>query len=101
TPEASVNNPLLYDFLFECIWQDDATQDMEVVDIDAWLKDYAERRYGAESESALQALEILTETVYKSSLNMKGQGAPESVVNAKPSLNIGAASTWGNAIVDY
>lgn len=101
TPEASVNNPLLYDFLFECIWQDDATQDMEVVDIDAWLKDYAERRYGAESESALQALEILTETVYKSSLNMKGQGAPESVVNAKPALNIGAASTWGNAIVDY
>ena len=26
TPEASVNNPVLYDFLFETIWQDDASQ---------------------------------------------------------------------------
>ena len=32
---------------------------------------------------------------------MKGQGAPESVVNARPGLDIGAASTWGNAVVDY
>ena len=101
TPEASVNNPVLYDFFFETIWQDDATQDLEAIDLDAWLEAYAARRYGAESESANEAWAILKETVYKSSLNNLGQGAPESVVNARPALNISAASTWGNAVVSY
>ena len=101
TPEASVNNPVLYDFFFETIWQDDAAQALEPIDLDAWLEDYAARRYGVESESANAAWAILKETVYKSSLNNLGQGAPESVVNARPALNISAASTWGNAVVSY
>ena len=46
-------------------------------------------------------MEILHDTVYNPAYNMKGQGAPESVVNARPGLDIGAASTWGNAVVDY
>mgnify|MGYP003300897373 CR=1 FL=1 len=101
TPEASVNNPVLYDFLFETIWQDDATQPLEEIDLDTWLDAYATRRYGAESASANAAWDILKETVYKSSLNNLGQGAPESVVNARPALSIKAASTWGNAVVSY
>ena len=101
TPEASVNNPVLYDFLFETIWQDDVTQPLTQIDLDTWLDAYAERRYGAASESANQAWDILKDTVYKSSLNNLGQGAPESVVNARPALNINAASTWGNAVVSY
>ncbi len=101
TPEASVNNPVLYDFLFETIWQDDASKKMEVIDLDEWLEDYTLRRYGATSESANSAWQILKETVYKSSLNNRGQGAPESIVNARPALSINAASTWGNAIVGY
>ena len=101
TPEASVNNPVLYDFLFETIWQDDATENLQPIDLDTWLDSYAQRRYGAASESANAAWDILKETVYKSSLNNLGQGAPESVVNARPALNINAASTWGNAVVSY
>ena len=101
TPEASVNNPVLYDFLFETIWQDDATQPLQQIDLDIWLDAYATRRYGAASDSANAAWDILKETVYKSSLNNLGQGAPESVVNARPALNISAASTWGNAVVSY
>ena len=101
TPEASVNNPVLYDFLFETIWQTDATQPLTEIDLDSWLDSYATRRYGAASESANQAWDILKETVYKSSLNNLGQGAPESVVNARPALSISAASTWGNAVVSY
>ena len=101
TPEASVNNPVLYDFLFETIWQDDVTEDVEVKDLDTWLDDYATRRYGQPSESANQAWDILKDTVYKSTLNNLGQGAPESVVNARPALSIGAASTWGNAVISY
>ena len=101
TPEASVNNPVLYDFLFETIWQDDASQPLQQIDLDTWLDSYAQRRYGAASESANAAWDILKETVYKSSLNNLGQGAPESVVNARPALSIQAASTWGNAVVSY
>ena len=101
TPEASVNNPVLYDFLFETIWQDDASRPLTEINLDTWLDDYAERRYGAASESANAAWDILKETVYKSNLNNLGQGAPESVVNARPALNIQAASTWGNAVVSY
>ena len=101
TPEASVNNPVLYDFLFETIWQDDADQNLPAIDLDTWLDGYAQRRYGAESASANAAWDILKDTVYKASLNNLGQGAPESVVNARPALNIQAASTWGNAVVSY
>ncbi|MBQ7230414.1 MAG: alpha-N-acetylglucosaminidase C-terminal domain-containing protein [Oscillospiraceae bacterium] len=101
TPEASVNNPVLYDFLFETIWQEDASQPLHQIDLDTWLDAYAERRYGAASESANAAWDILKDTVYKASLNNLGQGAPESVVNARPALSISAASTWGNAVVSY
>ena len=101
TPEASVNNPVLYDFLFETVWQDDVTKDLEVIDLGSWLDDYATRRYGAESESANKAWDILKDTVYKSDLNNLGQGAPESVVNARPAFTINAASSWGNAVISY
>lgn len=100
-PEASENNPVLYDFLFDCIWQDDATKLLKEVNIGEWLVNYAERRYGVKSTAAEAVWEILSETVYKGEYNMKGQGAPESVTNARPDLCINAASTWGNSIIDY
>ena len=100
TPEASGNNPVLYDLLFETIWADDA-DNLQTIDLDQWFRDYTTRRYGAESESAYEAMQILNDTVYNPALNMKGQGAPESVVNARPKLDVSAASTWGNAVIDY
>lgn len=101
TPEASVNNPVLYDFLFECIWQENASDKMEVINLSEWLHEYSIRRYGKKSSSSEQAWDILKETVYKGELNNIGQGAPESVINARPSLKVNAASTWGNAIISY
>ena len=101
TPEASENNPLLYDFFFDCIWQDNAAEPLPEVDIDTWLCEYAQRRYGAKSESAIEALKILKNTVYKAELNMIGQGAPECIINARPALEIQSASTWGNSVIGY
>lgn len=101
TPEGSQNNPVLYDLLFESVWCDDASAPLQKIDTKSWLRDYAERRYGAKSENAYQAMRILERTVYKASLNMNGQGAPESYVNARPATSIGAASTWGNAVISY
>lgn len=101
TPEEKMNNPVLYDFFFECVWQDNAQADMKKINIDDWLKEYTLRRYGAKSESVYKAWMILKETVYKAKYNMLGQGAPECVFNARPAFEIKAASTWGNAIVSY
>lgn len=101
TPEASENNPVLYEFLFESIWQNNAKEDLPVIDLENWVDDYCERRYGNSCNSTKKAFKILKETVYKAELNNLGQGAPESVVNARPALEIKAASTWGNAIVSY
>lgn len=101
TPEASENNPVLYEFFFEGVWQDDANKNLPEIDMDSWLDYYCERRYGADSQNCKKAWEILKNTVYKAELNNLGQGAPESVVNARPAMEIKAASTWGNAIVGY
>lgn len=101
TPEGSQNNPVLYDLLFETVWCDDADEPLEKINTEEWLKSYVTRRYGAESENAYQAMRILENTVYKASLNMLGQGAPESFINARPATSISAASTWGNAIISY
>lgn len=100
-PEASANNPVLYDFLFETIWQENAEQPLSAIPLNHWLAQYAERRYGAQSAAAAKAWELLKETVYKAEWNNLGQGAPECVVNARPALKIRAASAWGNAIVSY
>ncbi len=101
TPEASVNNPVLYDFLFDCVWQEDGASEMPTIDLSSWLSDYARRRYGAESESAKAAWEIFKDTVYKAELNILGQGAPECVFDARPTLEVKTASTWGNAVICY
>lgn len=96
TPEASLNNPILYDYFFEMVWQDESGSP----DIQSWLKGYGLRRYG-NSESAYNSLKIQLETVYKSEFNNLGQGAPESIIDARPNTQISAASTWGNAVIGY
>lgn len=96
TPEASLNNPIIYDYFFELIWQDKDKN----LNIDSWLKEYALRRYG-KSQSAFDSLKIQLETVYNSDFNNLGQGAPESVINARPDRHITSASTWGNTVIEY
>lgn len=101
TPEASFNNPVLYDFLFESIWRTNAGNQMNPINLNDWICDYAERRYGAKSESANKAWKIFLDTVYKGELNNLGQGAPESIVNARPALVSKPSSSWGNAVISY
>lgn len=101
TPEASMNNPVLYDFLFEAVWKENADAPAVKCELEEWIREYACRRYGRQSENAVKAWKILLNTVYRAELNNLGQGAPESVMNARPSLEIKAASTWGNAVISY
>ena len=52
-PEAIIQNPVFYDCVYDMIWRD------QPADIDAWLRGYAQRRYGAASAKAAQAWTIL------------------------------------------
>lgn len=101
TCEASANNPDLYDFLFESVWQLNAEDSALPVNIENWIEQYAERRYGRKSNSANRAWKILLNTVYKAEKNMLGQGAPECIVNARPGFGLKSASTWGNSLIGY
>lgn len=98
TPEASLTNPLLFDFFFDMIWRKPGK--LQPINLADWLTHYAQRRYGA-SVKASPDLIAWTRLVYKAAFNMRGQGAPESIINARPAHQIDTASTWGNAIIDY
>lgn len=101
TCEAGENNPVLYDFLFESVWQENAEVTAYPYDIDKWTEQYTERQYGGKSEKANAAWKILLNTVYKSECNMLGRGAPESIVNEWPDIGLVSASTWGNSLLGY
>ena len=101
TPESTYNNPVLYDFLFELVWKEDAIGNFNPVDMEKWIYDYTKRRYNFNSESVKKAWEILINTVYKAEFNYLGQGAVDSVTNSKPALSVKAASSWGSSSVGY
>lgn len=101
TCEASENNPVLYDFLFESVWQEDAHAPAVPVDLNDWVHAYAARRYGGKSAAVNRAWDILLDTVYKAQCNMQGQGAPECIADARPAFGLKTASAWGNAAIGY
>ena len=89
TMEAIENNPIVYELLFELPWRENK------FDIDEWVKNYAKFRYGAKNEAAEQAWLLLSRSIYN---NTEGQeGTTESVMCARPALEINRVSTWGTS----
>jgi len=71
-------NPVYYDLAFEMPIHQGP------IDIASWLKDYAKRRYGAESSNAYEALILLLENPYKPGTN----GVElSSIVAARPAVH--------------
>lgn len=56
--EAMNDNPLIHNMLFDMAWQ------TEALDVDQWLASYLSARYGARSDSARQAWELLRNSNY-------------------------------------
>lgn len=83
------NNPVVYDLLFEMAWRDGP------VDVQRWLADYLQYRYGQTTPELDRAWHLLAETVYSS-----GTGQ-QSIFCARPSLNVKGVSTWGTTRIDY
>lgn len=56
--EAQYDNPVMYDLIFDLAWADDS------FDLDTWLHGYINRRYGATSENARMAWDIMKDANY-------------------------------------
>lgn len=77
--EAIEQNPYYYDLAFEMPLH------KGTVDLKDWTKKYAQRRYGAVSENAYQALLYLLEGPYRKGTNGTDRS---SIIAARPALNV-------------
>ena len=80
TPEGTKLNPVNYELFFETAWEEDE------INIEEWLKDYVERRYGTYSESAYQGWLKLLDTAYGS--NGGHWGSVNSIANYRPGMSL-------------
>ncbi|MPQ45242.1 alpha-N-acetylglucosaminidase C-terminal domain-containing protein, partial [Clostridium tarantellae] len=94
TPEALESNPVLFDLLFEMAWTTD------VVNVELWLKDYIERRYGKYTDNAYNAWKVFNETAYAKRTHYH-EGASESIINARPKFGVRSSALVGSITVLY
>ena len=73
--EGSDTHPEIWEMLFEQTWRTNAP------DFNAWLNDYALRRYGTNDQSARQALQTLFDSAWNAGADQN------SVICGRPSLN--------------
>ena len=78
-------NPVVYDLMFEMAWRDGP------VDVQKWLDDYVQSRYGRSNEDARRAWQILLETVYN------GAHYTRSTMDQMPHLRAAPKLPYDNA----
>lgn len=95
--EGIENNDVIYELLFDLKWHS------ENIDLDQWLHHYVISHYGDENENLYQAWQILRKTVYGKTLEKttSQQGTTESILCARPDINIPRVSTWGSSQFYY
>jgi len=86
-------NPIVYDLITDMVWRPERPQLAE------WIRGYVFRRYGSAPSSVLAAWRLLGESAY-GKLPVQ-QGASESIICARPHLEILNVSTWGPREVPY
>ncbi|WP_419992892.1 alpha-N-acetylglucosaminidase [Streptomyces boninensis] len=87
-PEGADNNAAAMALLSELAWTPGR------IDLDAWFRDYATARYGAEDAHAAKAWQILRETAYGMRRTDKWSEAPDGLFGARPSLDAKSAAAW-------
>lgn len=95
TMEGIENNPVMYELLFELPWRNKRFSKND------WLTQYATSRYGNKESNLEQAWIILGNTIYNSPKALAQEGPTESVLCARPSLDIKSVSTWGTSKIYY
>lgn len=86
TAEGIEQNPALFQLMTENIWCS------EPIDLDIWLRNYAQNRYGRENEQVNAGWQILKNTVYSAS--KMGDGGPESIITGRPTFEQNTTMTY-------
>ena len=92
-PEGIEQVPVIYDLLFEMPWM------ASKPDAATWMAGYAKRRYGAESQLAADAWELLRTSALSNTTSL--QGPHEAIVCSRPALTVNKVSSWGGADIFY
>lgn len=95
--EGIENNSVIDNLLFELKWHKTPP------DLNQWLTYYAKSRYGKVNHEIEKAWHILRHTVYGKELAPHSfqQGTSESILCARPSIDIKSASSWGTSELYY
>lgn len=93
-------NPFAYELYTEMAWRADP------VDLDAWAKEYALRRYGAPDAHAQRAWQILLHTAYGyradgNRAHGERDASQEAIFNAQPSLTATRTGHWAPDVLRY
>lgn len=88
TPEAIGYNDFIDELITELIFEDK-------IDFDKFIKRYVTNRYGKFNQKLLDGFYILLDTVYNPTTEVYHEGASESIINARPSMEVTSASKWG------
>ena len=89
TMEGIENNPIMYELVSELPWRDAKFSWKE------WLHDYVEARYGNINNAKVHdAWQLLARSVYGAGAKIVEQGCHESVLCARPALDVYQVSSW-------
>lgn len=89
TMEGIENNPVMYELVSELPWRDAKFSWKE------WLHDYVEARYGnIDNAKVHDAWLLLARSVYGAGAKIVEQGCHESVLCARPALDVYQVSSW-------
>ncbi len=91
-PEGSHINPFMFDYFFELGWRNELPQPVK------WAEEYSVFRYGKDLPNARQAWNIFSRTVYNIPMRFD---EPQSILCAKPSVNVVKAAPWGMYPIHY
>ena len=96
--EGVETNPIFYELFFERLWMDKNVV-FSPEELQSWLAQYAQNRYGVKSTDVIKALSLLEKSVY--SPKREQEGCTESILCARPHRNVQKASTWSSGEMYY
>lgn len=94
TMEGIENNPVMYELLCELPWRNKPFSKAD------WLKEYVRARYGKAEINAETAWTLLSNSIYNCPAGSTQQGTHESILCARPSLDVYQVSSWSE-MQDY
>lgn len=92
-PEGINANPIVYDIALKTAWSN-------AENLDSLLRDYIYYRYGQWDSHAYKAWKLMSQSVY-GNFKIKGEGTFESILCARPGMNVKNVSTWGPRQMQY